>query len=941
MNTLNVLCLAMGMACTCTNGAVAQEQSLDDLFTGDRLIEVEIFVTDQDWDEIRFQSRDFRQALQASRQFGPVESPYSYVPATVIIDGVVYPQVGLRKKGFFGSQDTERPSLKIKLDKFDQDLNIDGVTNLTLNNNKQDRSLMSQFMGYELFNTVGSPAPRCGYAKVVVNGENLGVYSHVETLREPALERGFGNAEGTLFEGTVVDFYPDWEDSFERKLGRNKPGRKKIRQVIEALAGGGGTVVFGGKAPGRGWVPEHGRHDLEWMLPEFDDSNWTPGLNGAGYEQDRGYEDLIQEGFDFGRQMHRKATSLYLRFPFEVEDIASIRNARTLSLRMKCDDGFIAYLNGVEVARQNAPEAAHWQSRAANAMGDEAAIAFREYDITPFQELMVEGPNVLAVHGLNNTRESSDFLVVAEIQYGERNFLEELWQHVDEESFYRFWAMEGLLSFWDGYSGNRNNFFIYLNPETDKLHFMPWGADCLFENYSPIANDRNAPRSVRALGLIPNRLYQLPETRAKYARTMRMLLQEVWDEDALMAETRRLEAMLAPQLSGSQRWSVDFDHIRRFIRGRKSVIENEINGPDMPVWNFAPGDVPRIPDDDNTRRDRRGENRRNAADDDQRGVDPTTPAGFLIAAAQDDMRTLKAYVEAGGDVDFTDEGGGTALGIAALAGHTEAVKYLIEEGANVNLYNWEGNGPLVGAALFGQIDTTRILLEAGADPTHRNLKGETPIDIASFPWGPELQGVVQFVSGLVQIDTDMNDVRKNRPRVAQILREWEGPVKGANPDDGGKTIWMAAKTGDLDRMRTLLDKDVDHSGYDNLGITPLSWAAVSGHPDVARMLMEAGADPNQPNRDQGTPLHAASFLGHGDVVVLLVESGARINARNGDRQTSLDTVSEPWSPQLAEVVNWVGSILEMKVDPQRVRKSRPKIAEQLRKLGGLRSADLD
>ena len=68
---------------------------------------------------------------------------------------------------------------------------------------------------------------------------------------------------------------------------------------------------------------------------------------------------------------------------------------------------------------------------------------------------------------------------------------------VDLDSFYTFWVVEGLLSFWDGYSGNRNNFFFYLNPETDKFHFIPWGADSMFEKYSPIRDDRKDPVSVR------------------------------------------------------------------------------------------------------------------------------------------------------------------------------------------------------------------------------------------------------------------------------------------------------------------------------------------------------------------------------------------------------------------------------------------------------------
>ena len=63
------------------------------------------------------------------------------------IDGVSFPEVGLRKKGFLGSLNAFRPSLKIKLNHVDKKASIKGLTNLTLNNNQQDHSLVSQFMG--------------------------------------------------------------------------------------------------------------------------------------------------------------------------------------------------------------------------------------------------------------------------------------------------------------------------------------------------------------------------------------------------------------------------------------------------------------------------------------------------------------------------------------------------------------------------------------------------------------------------------------------------------------------------------------------------------------------------------------------------------------------------------------------------------------------------
>jgi len=202
--------------------------TIDDVFPTNRVLDVQITLEPTDWDTIRFQSRDFADALPESRQYAPPDHPYTYVEARVSIDGVEFPQVGIRKKGFIGSQNSDRPSLKIKINHVNREAQIDGLTNLTFNNNQQDVSLISQFMGYGLFNAAGSPAPRCAYANLTVNGQNLGIYAHVERIHRPLLKRSFGNDQGILYEGTVVDFYSGWVDSFEHKFGSDKKGRKKL-----------------------------------------------------------------------------------------------------------------------------------------------------------------------------------------------------------------------------------------------------------------------------------------------------------------------------------------------------------------------------------------------------------------------------------------------------------------------------------------------------------------------------------------------------------------------------------------------------------------------------------------------------------------------------------------------------------------------------------------
>ena len=136
-----------------------------DLFSTDKVLMVEITVARADWDKIRNQKRNFFTALSANRRNAEaVESPYTYVNASVKIGGVEFPQVGIRKKGFLGSLNSERPSLKVKLHHVDKKASLNGLSMLTFNNNQQDVSLMSQAMGYALL--AGLPPIHGLYASV-------------------------------------------------------------------------------------------------------------------------------------------------------------------------------------------------------------------------------------------------------------------------------------------------------------------------------------------------------------------------------------------------------------------------------------------------------------------------------------------------------------------------------------------------------------------------------------------------------------------------------------------------------------------------------------------------------------------------------------------------------------------------------------------------------
>jgi len=115
---------------------------------------------------------------------------------------------------------------------------------------------------------------------------------------------------------------------------------------------------------------------------------------------------------DLEGQMLNVNSSAYLRLPFTVADPA---NYESLTLRMRYDDGFVAYLNGVEIARRNAPATPAWNSTAASDRPNAQSIVLEDINVTAFIDDLVAGANVLAIHGLNDAANSTGFLIQPEL----------------------------------------------------------------------------------------------------------------------------------------------------------------------------------------------------------------------------------------------------------------------------------------------------------------------------------------------------------------------------------------------------------------------------------------------------------------------------------------------------------------------------------------------
>ncbi|MFM1767771.1 MAG: hypothetical protein RJA22_300 [Verrucomicrobiota bacterium] len=110
--------------------------------------------------------------------------------------------------------------------------------------------------------------------------------------------------------------------------------------------------------------------------------------------------------------MRNVNASAYVRLAFDVENPAQFN---ALVLRLKYDDGFVAYLNGEEVARANAPATPAWNGTATGGRSDAVAAEYEEFNLGSALGLLQPGPNVLAIHGLNLTAGDGDFLILPEL----------------------------------------------------------------------------------------------------------------------------------------------------------------------------------------------------------------------------------------------------------------------------------------------------------------------------------------------------------------------------------------------------------------------------------------------------------------------------------------------------------------------------------------------
>lgn len=155
---------------------------------------------------------------------------------------------------------------------------------------------------------------------------------------------------------------------------------------------------------------------VNWNTPTFNDRTWLLGPTPIGYEAETGYEARIATHLG---DMRNKYLSVYARRQFSIIDPSKVTR---LVLTMDYDDGYIAYLNGVQVAARSAPASPKYNQPAT--ASHEACCGTttptgpcppEQIDLSDHVKDLAAGVNILAVQVHNQSLSSSDFIFIPEL----------------------------------------------------------------------------------------------------------------------------------------------------------------------------------------------------------------------------------------------------------------------------------------------------------------------------------------------------------------------------------------------------------------------------------------------------------------------------------------------------------------------------------------------
>lgn len=209
------------------------------VFNKNKVTTVDIEIAEEDWADMLESATD-KELKQAN----------------ITVDGKRIENVAIRTKGSsslnsVANSDSDRYSLKIDFDYYDDTQSLYGLKKLNLNNNFSDSTLMREYISYELMEQMGLPTPAHSYMYVTVNGEDRGLFLGVEAVDETFLANNYGSNDGFLFkpDGTGSDLKYISDDIADYtgiglKTNEGNVDQSKFIEMVKAINNGGNIEKY-------------------------------------------------------------------------------------------------------------------------------------------------------------------------------------------------------------------------------------------------------------------------------------------------------------------------------------------------------------------------------------------------------------------------------------------------------------------------------------------------------------------------------------------------------------------------------------------------------------------------------------------------------------------------------------------------------------------------
>jgi ankyrin repeat protein len=220
------------------------------------------------------------------------------------------------------------------------------------------------------------------------------------------------------------------------------------------------------------------------------------------------------------------------------------------------------------------------------------------------------------------------------------------------------------------------------------------------------------------------------------------------------------------------------------------------------------------------------------------GWTPLLMAVNLMSLNRERAEVVRTLLGAGAAVNAKcvcsgyQDGGWTALMIAALQGNKALLELLLGHGADPNLANSDGDTALTIAAntSTGAAESLLVLLDKGANINAKNNKGVTALMLAAAGGGG---------------------------KVPLLLARGADP-NARNVNGGTALMWAAGPYAHAENMAALLDAGADVQAKSNVGVTALMLAASSGRADLVETLLRRGARAREKDENDKTAVDYAN-----------------------------------------------------------------------------------